>query len=93
MKFSFIGLTGSKIEGECYLVEHSPLENGGMLHELIANDVALEAVLGEFTFFEMINPDHNELYTKFAIDNENNVFQSDKLPDFVQIGKDWNTLS
>ncbi|AXQ21757.1 hypothetical protein BEN71_06620 [Acinetobacter wuhouensis] len=92
MKFSFFDLSGSKIKGECILVEPSPLAKGGALHDLVANDTALEAALGEFTFYEMIDPDQIELWTKFAVDQENNVMQSDKLPNFVQIGRDWKLL-
>jgi len=90
MKFSFTDLSGSKIRGECNQI--SPSHNGSVLQKIIENDTALEAVLGEFNFYEMLDPDNLELWTKFAVDNENNVFQSDKLPDFVQIGRDWNIL-
>lgn len=91
MKFQFADLSGSKIRGECKEL-HSPLRDGGALQKAVENDTALEAVLGEFSFFEMIDPDQLELWTKFAIDNENNVFHSEKLPDFVQIGRDWKIL-
>ena len=91
MKFSFADLSGSKIRGECN--EVSPLAEGGTLRQAIGNDIALEAVLGEFSFYEMINSDAFEQWTKFAVDNENNVFQSEKLPDFVQIGRDWKELN
>lgn len=92
MKFSFVDLSGSRIRGECKEMQPSPLAKGGALENAIKNDVALEAVLGEFDFYEMIDDDHLELWTKFAIDHENNVLHSDKLPDFVQIGRGWKIL-
>lgn len=91
MKFQFADLSGSKIRGECKQL-NSPLRDSGKLQQTIEKDPSLEAVLGEFDFYEMIDPDNLELWTKFAVDHENNVLHSEKLPDFVQIGRDWKIL-
>ena len=93
MKFSFIDLDGKTIKGECERLTNTPLNAGGVLEEAIKNSTALEAVLGEFDFYQIISSESTAPVLRFAVDNENNVFHSDKLPDFVQIGSDWKELN
>lgn len=93
MKFSFINLDGKELNGECKAIQISELDPNHALKKVIANSTALSAVLGEFSFFENINSNGELIASGFAVDNENNVFHSDKLPDFVQIGSHWKVIA
>ncbi len=89
MKFSFVDLDGKTFNGECTLITHDSLSENDPLKIAIKNSTALSGVLGEFNFFKLTHSDQTIPASGFAVDNENNVFHSDKLPDFVQIGTHW----
>ncbi|SPL70363.1 hypothetical protein [Acinetobacter stercoris] len=89
MKFSFIDLSGNTISGECEEIINSPLASDSSLRAAIENSIALEGVLGEFSFYQKTSSDQPLSVSRFAVDNENNVFHSNQLPDFVQIGTKW----
>ena len=89
MKFLFVDLNGQTVTGDCELINNPAQYISKILEANIQNSVALEGVLGEFSFYQKFNAENESSISRFAVDNENNVFHSDKLPDFVQIGRHW----
>ncbi|WP_151981954.1 hypothetical protein [Acinetobacter guerrae] len=92
MKFSFVDLNGKTVTGECEFIVHSAQYISNALATDIKQSTALDGVLGEFSFYQKLNAEHDNTVSKFAVDNENNVFHSEKLPDFVKIGSNWKEI-
>lgn len=89
MKFSFVAPDGEIITGECEFILNPSQYMSNALATDIKNSTALDGVLGEFSFYQKTGNETENTVSRFAVDNENNVFHSDKLPDFVQIGSHW----
>ena len=89
MKFSFVDLNGHAVTGECEFILNPSQYISNSLAAEIKNSTALDGVLGEFSFYQTLGAEHDTSVSRFAVDNENNVFHSDQLPDFVQIGTNW----
>ncbi|MCU4350076.1 hypothetical protein [Acinetobacter ursingii] len=91
MKFSFVDLNGHTVTGDCEFIDHPAQSISHALATEIKNSTALDGVLGEFSFYQKSHAENESEVSRFAVDNENNVFHSDKLPDFVQIGSHWKS--
>ncbi|WP_151732649.1 hypothetical protein [Acinetobacter ursingii] len=91
MKFSFVDLNGHTVTGDCEFIDHPAQSISHALAADIKNSTALDGVLGEFSFYQKSHAENESEVSRFAVDNENNVFHIDKLPDFVQIGSHWKS--
>ncbi|MDS7967809.1 hypothetical protein RMB12_12355 [Acinetobacter sp. V117_2] len=91
MKCSYQDLNGNIIEVTCESYIHIPSGTGVNKIGGDNRSADLIHITEDFSFFKKTQADSIPLY-RFAVDDNQNVFNSDELPALAQIGTDWKIL-
>lgn len=92
MKFSYINKDGKDFTGECEIFHNLNL---GLSSSLVAANIetdVMEAILDEMNFYQKTKSIDFIPALRFAVDNENNVFNADDLPDLTPLGSKWKII-